>query len=348
MKKQSARQWCIFILVSFLSILIMSCGGKSADKSDTTVKNISTATTESRVSAEPVSAAKPTAPSSGATKQTAAIETAEGKFGNKEGWNFSRYGGWADHKWDSDVLPASIPSMPDGALADQTYYKGVDNESMFTSEAGRLRFSDSRFEKWDISFYCEQEQIDTLLADIKANGFVGGSVSGYHTTYDFVGNGYYLYLEFRGNYVDNGYSYSCSMIVAKPIFQMPKTFQGAKLPQTGAIIEDFTNEESYWTYAYDENGDEVEWKYDFLKDKGSLPPYFEVWYRYVGATEEDAKAWAYSLYDDGWAKTYEHESDMSGYSAGGTQDGLYFVSKFIDYDNLMEIGFSNVEESLNY
>lgn len=320
------------MMILLMTLALVSCGGKSQASSVS-------AGTEAGTSAPQSS------PNKG--QAMAPAETAEAKFTGQAGWNFSRYGGWIENKWDSDMFPVSSPAMPEGTLADQTYYKGADDESMSSDQAGRLYFSDSRFELWQVSFFCEQEQLDALFADIESKGFAGGKISGYNPAYDFSGNGYYLYLETRDNYSSNDYTYSCLMIIAKPTFPVPKTFQGTKLPQVGIILQDFTNPESYTSIAYDTEYNEVEWIYDFIEDKGDLPYHFDIWYNYVGTTSEDAKNWAHDLVAAGWKLRYEYDDD-NGYRAAGEKDGIFFKCSYIDYDSLLEIGFASMMESLDY
>ena len=335
MKKQPARRWTISILTAILSILIVSCGGKPADTADAASKNIPTAASTKQASP------------SGIAKQEASAETAEVKFKDREGWNFSRYGGWIDGTWDSGILPADIPTAPEGSLTDQTFYKGVDNEALFDNQVGRLYFSDSRFEEWSISFFCDDEQLDALLSEFKANGFSLGMYDDADTTYEFVGGGYYGIVNVRENYTSNNYKYSCYLAVTRPTFGRPRTFRGAEFPQVGVILENFSDKDSYYAYGYDTEGNEVELDYDFLTDKGDLPVQFAVWSTYAGTTAQDAKDWAHGLYNDGWKKTYEYEEE-GGYDAGGSKDGIYFRIHYTGYDSLMEAGFASMAEHLDY
>ncbi|MBQ2697228.1 MAG: hypothetical protein IJF59_01025, partial [Clostridia bacterium] len=71
------------------------------------------------------------------------------------------------------------------------------------------------------------------------------------------------------------------------------------------------------------------------------------WFSYFGTEIQDAKDYAQTLAGAGWELRHESESDGCYYSTLH-KNGIYAVVNYYDYDVMLEVGFSDIVENLQY
>ena len=268
-----------------------------------------------------------------------------------QGWQDGRnYYHWIEKVWDSAVLPSCVPKEIPGVRVEQTIWKMPGHQTINNNnEVGRMSFADSNFEYWGLSFDCNEEQADAFVKALEENGFFGGEIDDYPLTYAYVGNGYYAHVLVRTNYLgsaaEEGYPYGVSFSITPTVHQLPKSFNSWPLPQVGAALEPY----GQWSVQFwDDNGDMGEAKWDLQADRGSLPAKnWSAWFDYFGVSNAEAEAYAKTLEAAGWEITYQYPEDESGYSAR-LRKGDVRARVFFDRRHEMRVGFSDVEEMLDY
>ena len=241
------------------------------------------------------------------------------------GWDKNPYSWWIDGKWDSSVLPKCVPTEVDGVKPDQTYYK--DNSQDVLNQyyqIGSIYFKDSNFEKWGLSFYCTDEQLNTFVKEMKTKGFYGGITnSGTYPEYEWIGNGYYAYMRVNDYAMgQEGYKNLAMFSITNDSPPRPKAFKNTKLPDFGWVTQDYTDGVGF---GYNKGNDNsVENFYDIFKDSGNLPTEgWSFWVYYFGVSVEKAKEYAQNLVKQGWKITNEDTySGGEGYSCSLEKDGI--------------------------
>ena len=133
-----------------------------------------------------------------------------------------------------------------------------------------------------------------------------------------------------------------------PASERPKEVMDVELPDFGL----FTSEVEYCvSYAYDEDFNEVDFEYDFMKGKGEFPAYYSVWFNYSGVTREQYDDYIDELRKEGFEDWDEYEnSDYDGYYVTFQKDGMwmgvYFNYQGADY--YLTIAIVSEPESLYY
>lgn len=326
------KKGCMIVaLVLTMLAISVSCGGKaegsfSGGESRTTPPEV----VGQRISSDDTQVPK---------------NTAKAIIGDRENWNLYRFGGAAYNVWDSEVLPAFFPKEIEGVKVDQTGYKGIGDESMIDDKVGNMRFSDSGYEEWNLSFYSTEEQFRRFLDELAANGFVGGMTDNHPLVHEFVGNDCYLFMRVNDGITgEEGYTCLVMCSMTPLILELPRTFRGTLLPQVGAVLVDYAT--GGRAYGYDAAYDDVEIAYDFLADKGTLPTHYHVLFEYVGTTVEDARSWFNSRLKDGWTMDYESGVDDGAYHAVATKGDLFMRCTYGNRSHTLLVGFATMMELL--
>ena len=268
-----------------------------------------------------------------------------------EGWDENNYGAYIYDVWDEEVLPDCLPGPVDGIKVDQTFLKDYSHDVMNEDySVGPLNYESYKdYREYGVRFYATEEQLDAYLDALRSNGFSGGQVSDRDSEwweFNFCNNdGWFVYVFFNTNDNEDGeFDGAASVYATSDLFPLPEAIatDGIPLPQRGMTSSDYTK---YYT-VFDSNYDEVDFDLssDSLADQGE---YYAAWFSYFGTEIQDAKDYAQTLAGKGWELQYESESDGCYYSSL-KKDNIYAVVNYYDYDVMLEVGFSDIIENLQY
>ena len=268
-----------------------------------------------------------------------------------EGWDENGFGAYIYDVWDEEVLPDCLPGPVEGVKADQSFLKDYSHDVLNGDySVGPLLYESCEdFRTYGVRFYATEAQLDAWLDALRANGFSGGQISDRDSEwweFNFCSNdGWFVYILFNTNDNEDGeFDGAASVYATSDLFPLPEAIAGESipLPQRGMTSSDYTQ---YYT-AYDMNYNDVD--FDLTSSTFSeLGEYFAAWFSYYGTEIQDAKDYAQTLVGAGWELQYESESDGC-YYATLHRDGIYGVVNYYDYDVMMEIGFSDIIENLQY
>ena len=278
-----------------------------------------------------------------------ALETLEAL--KPEGWDENNFGAYIYDVWDEEVLPDCLPGPVDGIKVDQTFLKDYSHDVLNGDySVGPLYYeSHEDYREYGVRFYATEAQLDAYLDALRANGFSGGQVSDRDSEwweFNFCNNdGWFVYIFFNTNDNEDGeFDGAASVYATSDLFPLPEAIaaDGIPLPQRGMTSSDYTE---YYT-VFDMNYDEVDFDLsgDSLADQGE---YYAAWFSYFGTEIQDAKGYAQILAGEGWELQYESESDGCYYSSL-KKDSIYAVVNYYDYDVMLEVGFSDIIENLQY
>lgn len=268
-----------------------------------------------------------------------------------EGWDENNYGAYIYDVWDEEFLPDCLPGPVDGVKVDQTFLKDYSHDVMNGDySVGPLNYeSYEDYREYGVRFYATEAQLDAYLDALRAGGFSGGQVSDRDSEwwefYFSNNDGWFVYIFFNTNDNEDGeFDGAASVHATSDVFPLPASIaaDGIPLPQRGMSNNDYTK---YYT-VFDTNYDEVDFDLssDSLSDQGE---YFSAWFSYYGTEIQDAKDYAQTLAGEGWELQHESESDGCYYSTL-LKDGIYAVVNYYDYDVMLEVGFSDIIENLQY
>ena len=273
------------------------------------------------------------------------------EFLKPEGWDENNFGAYIYDVWDEDFLPDCLPGPVDGIKVDQTTYKDYTHDVLNQDySVGPLLYeSYEDYREYGVRFYATEAQLDAWLDALRAKGFSGGQVSDRDSEwweFNFCNNdGWFVYVFFNTNDNEDGqFDGAASVHATNDLFPLPEAIAGESipLPQRGMTDSNYTE---YYT-AYDMNYDDVD--FDLTKSTFSeLGEYFAAWFSYYGTEIQDAKDYAQTLVGAGWELQHESESDGCYYSTLH-KDGIYGVVNYYDYDVMLEVGFSDIIENLQY
>ena len=273
------------------------------------------------------------------------------EFLKPEGWDENNFGAYIYDVWDEDFLPDCLPGPVDGVKVDQTTYKDYTHDVLNQDySVGPLYYeSYEDYREYGVRFYATEAQLDAWLDALRANGFSGGQVSDRDSEwwefYFCDNDGWFVYVFFNTNDDEDGeFDGAASVYATDDLFPLPEAIAGESipLPQRGMTSNNYT--ECYT--AYDMNYDDVD--FDLTSSTFSeLGEYFAAWFSYYGTEIQDAKDYAQTLVGAGWELQYESESDGCYYSTLH-KDGIYGVVNYYDYDVMLEVGFSDIIENLQY
>ena len=273
------------------------------------------------------------------------------EFLKPEGWDENNFGAYIYDVWDEDFLPDCLPGPVDGIKVDQTTYKDYTHDVLNQDySVGPLLYeSYEDYREYGVRFYATEAQLDAWLDALRAKGFSGGQVSDRDSEwweFNFCNNdGWFVYVFFNTNDNEDGeFDGAASVYATDDLFPLPEAIAGESipLPQRGMTDSNYTE---YYT-AYDMNYDDVD--FDLTKSTFSeLGEYFAAWFSYYGTEIQDAKDYAQTLVGAGWELQHESESDGCYYSTLH-KDGIYGVVNYYDYDVMLEVGFSDIIENLQY
>ena len=268
-----------------------------------------------------------------------------------EGWDENNFGAYIYDVWDEDFLPDCLPGPVDGVKVDQTTLKDYSHDVLNGDySVGPLYYeSYEDYREYGVRFYATEAQLDAWLDALRAKGFSGGQVSDRDSEwwefYFCDNDGWFVYVFFNTNDNEDGqFDGAASVHATNDLFPLPEAIAGESipLPQRGMTSNDYTE---YYT-AYDMNYDDVD--FDLTSSTFSeLGEYFAAWFSYYGTEIQDAKDYAQTLVGAGWELQYESESDGCYYSTQH-KDGIYGVVNYYDYDVMLEVGFSDIIENLQY
>ena len=324
------------LLLAFVMVLsLAACGGEDNDETS-------------------VNDGKKTGSSQQQTQNTpdpsGSLEDLE-EFFKPDGWDENNFGAYIYDVWDEDVLPDCLPGPVDGVKVDQTTLKDYSHDVLNGDySVGPLIYENYEdYRTYGVRFYATEAQLDAWLDALWANGFSGGQVSDRDSEwweFNFCNNdGWFVYVFFNTNDNEDGeFDGAASVYATDDLFPLPEAIAGESipLPQRGMTGNDYTE---YYT-AYDMNYDDVD--FDLTGSTFSeLGEYFAAWFSYYGTEIQDAKDYAQTLVGEGWELQYESDSDGCYYSTL-FRDGIYAVVNYYDYDVMLEVGFSDIIENLQY
>lgn len=273
------------------------------------------------------------------------------EFLTPEGWDENNFGAYIYDVWDEEALPDIFPGPVDGVKASQTHLKDYSHDVLNGDySVGPLSYeSYEDYREYSVRFYATEAQLDAWLDTLRGKGFSGGQLSDRESEwwefYFSNNDGWFVYVFFNTNDNEEGEFDGCATVYAtSDVFPLPEAIagEGIPLPQRGMTDYDYT--ESY--AAHDMNFDYVD--FDLSSSTFSeLGEYYTAWFSYYGTELQDAKDYAQTLVGEGWELQYESEDDGSYYAALH-RDGIYAVSNYYGYDVLMEVGFSDIIENLQY
>ena len=267
-----------------------------------------------------------------------------------EGWDENRYGAYIYDVWDEEFLPDCLPGPVDGVQVDQTFLKDYSHDVMNGNySVGPLDYeSYEDYREYGVRFYATEEQLDAYLDALRAKGFSGGQLSDRDSEwweFFFSSEDWFVYVFFNTNDDENGsFDGAATVSATSDLFTLPAAIvkDGIPLPQRGMTGSDYTKHFTVFNSSYDE--------VDFDLTSDSLlerEKYFTAWFNYFGTEIQDAKDYAQTLVGEGWELQYERESDGC-YHSTLKKDGIYAVANYYDYDVMLEVGFSDIVENLQY
>lgn len=273
------------------------------------------------------------------------------EFLKPEGWSENSFGAYIYDVWDEKALPDALPGPVDGIKVDQTTIKDHSHEVLNGDySVGPLLYeSHEDYRTYGVRFYATEAQLDTYLDALRAKGFSGGQLSDRDSEwweFEFCNNdGWFVYIFFNTNDNEDGeFDGAATLYATDDLFPLPQAIAGESipLPQRGMTGYDYSK---YYT-AYNMNYEDVD--FDLSSSTFSeLGEYFSAWFSYFGTEIQDAKDYAQILAGEGWELQYESESDGC-YYATLHRDGIYGVVNYYDYDVMLEVGFSDIIENLQY
>jgi hypothetical protein len=271
-------------------------------------------------------------------------------------FGFTQYG-----VWNTDLLPECLPGEPSTGIIeiDRTEFKDRTHEEMMVDRAGgeyhvgNISFPDKKYDRHMVLLTCTKDAILEFADSMKAAGFEYGEIiaDSYDTNIEWLGNGYYVHLNARGDWEAGGDDFWTSISATSTLGNPhPKSFSGAPLPTVG-IVPDYVE---FTGNGWDEaSGDSPYDFWDVYNDKGELPDDWAVWYTYDFVTMDQAKDYVKTLTSAGWEIVYDGEdTDYDGnpvYSAQ-LKKGDIFAAVDAPYDghNNLAVRFGTYAESLYY
>jgi hypothetical protein len=271
-------------------------------------------------------------------------------------FGFTQYG-----VWNTDLLPECLPGEPATGIVeiDRTEFKDRNHEEMMVDRAGgeyhvgNISFPDKEYDRHMVLFTCTKDAILEFADSMKAAGFEYGEIiaDSYDTNIEWLGNGYYVHLNARGDWEDDGDDFWTSVSATSTLGNpRPKSFSGAPLPTVG-IVSQYTE---FTGHGWDEAVDDSIYDFwDVYNDKGELPDDWDVWYEYDFVTMDQAKDYVKTLTAAGWEIVYDGEDTNSNgddvYYAQ-LKKGDIFAAVDAPYDghNNMAVRFGTYAESLYY
>ncbi|MDR2953094.1 MAG: hypothetical protein LBU82_07610 [Treponema sp.] len=264
--------------------------------------------------------------------------------------------------WNADLLPKCLPGKPSRGIIDmdRTEFKDKKHEEMMVARAngeyhaGNILFPDKKYDRHAVLLNCTKEAIQEFADSMKAAGFGFGKlrIDTYEVNSEWLGNGYYVHLNARGQW-EGGKDDFWTVITATSTLgnPHPKSFQGTPLPTAGLV----TRYEKMAGNGWDEaKNDSVSDFWDVYNDKGKLPPTnWDVWYEYDFVTLDQAKAYVKTMESAGWKKVYENEdknwNDEDSYSVQLKKGDIYAAvdAPYDGHDNMV-VRFGTMPESLYY
>lgn len=273
------------------------------------------------------------------------------EFLKPEGWDENKFNAYIYDVWDEDFLPDVLPGPVDGIKADQTSFKDYSHDVLNGDySVGPLIYdSYEDYRTYSVRFYATEEQLDEYIEALRSEGFSGGQLSDRDSEwweFNFSNNdGWFVYIFFNTNDNEDGqFDGAATLYATDSLFPLPEaiTAEDIPLPQRGMTSYDYTE---YFT-AYDMNYEDVD--FDLSGSTfDELGEYFAVWLSYFGTEIKDAQEYAHTLADAGWELKYENE-DEGCYNATLEKDEIFAVVNYYDYDVMLEIGFSDTIENLQY
>ena len=272
-------------------------------------------------------------------------------------YGFSQYG-----VWNYDLLPDVLPKEPSVGIVeiDRTEYKGRKHEDMMVNlggsySVGNIEFPDKNYERHMVLFTCTKEAILEFAAAMKTAGFDFGDMSEEYgqVVFEWLGNGYYVCLDAKGEWEDDGDEFWTS-IEATPDLGNPRpaSFNGIPLPDFGLVMY-YKEFSGYGGYGSEYDWEDVSDFWDVYNDRGDLPDNWSISFEYNLVTIGEAKGYADKLKSAGWSVEYENEgkddwSDKDTYYAQLTKDGLFAAVEAYNGsgDYSMSVGFATMPEML--
>lgn len=267
-----------------------------------------------------------------------------------EGWDENTYGAYIYDVYDSDVLPDCIPEQIEGTLVYDTSLKDYEHDVINGNYGvGPIYYeSHEDYRQYGVSFYANKEHLEQFIAELEANGMHGymdgdeeAFGSGLWWEGFYGGNGWAIYLMYNTNDDHDGEYDGCLNVAAtEDLYELPESIAGIPLPQTGIVTYDY----NYYTIQDFTNGYEDK---DFdLKTDAFPAEYYAAWFDYYCVARQDAVDYFETLVNNGWALEYEYSDEEDDYCMVLKKDNVYAI---VDYeDSYMEIGFSDMVESLTY
>jgi hypothetical protein len=274
----------------------------------------------------------------------------------EDAYGFTQHG-----VWNTDLLPKCLPGQPANGVIeiDRTEFKDKNHEEMTVDKlggeyhVGSISFTDKKYDRHMVLLTCTKEAILEFADAMEAAGFEYGKmvIDSYEVNIEWLGNGYYVNLNARGDWEEDGDEFWTSISATSTLgHPHPKSFQGAPLPTAGLVTDYIEFAGHGWDEA---KGDDVYDFWDVYNDKGQLPDDWDVWYNYAFVTMDQAKDYVKTMQSAGWEIIYDGEdTDWNGdavYSAQLKKGDIYAAvdAPYDGHDN-MAVRFGTYAESLYY
>ncbi len=267
-----------------------------------------------------------------------------------EGWDENNYEMYIYDVWDEEFLPDVLPGPIEGVLPYMTEYKDYKHDVLNQNySVGQIEYdSYEDYREYSVYFYATEEKLDEYLNTMIAAGFVGSTVTDredrwweFHFSHE---DGWAAYVLFNTGDDKNGeYDGLASISLTDCLYERPASIAGIPLPQCGVVSFDH---EYYCIQAYDDTG-MIEPEFDLEKD--ALPAdYYAAWFGYYGTVAQNAQDYASQLQGEGWSVMREENRENGDYYCRLSKDGTYCVVRYYISDSFIQLGFSNMEELLDY
>ena len=274
-------------------------------------------------------------------------------------YGFTQYG-----VWNYDLLPDVLPKEPSAGIVeiDRTEYKGNRHEDLMVNlggsySVGNIEFPDKNYERHMVLFTCTKDAILEFVAAMKSSGFTFGEMSEEYgqVIFEWLGNGYYVCLDAKGDWEDDGGEFWTS-IEATPNLgnPHPASFSGIPLPDFGLVIN-YNEFSGYGSYGSEDDWEDIYDFWDVYNDRGDLPDNWSISYEYYLVYLSEAKAYVQKLASLGWAIEYENEgydewSEYDTYYSQLTKGDLFAAVEAYEGSgsNHMTVAFATMAELLSY
>ncbi len=272
-----------------------------------------------------------------------------------EGWDENLYGMYIYDVWDEEFLPDVLPGPVEGVLPYDTTFKDYKHDVMNQNySVGMIEYeSYEDYHEYGVNFYATKEQLDQYVESIRNAGFTGGESSHPDSEWREFSfshkDGWYLYMWFNTNNDNDGKFDGCASVsLTDNLYTRPDSIAGVKLPTVGVIAYDYTKGVSYDTYVY-ETGEmgykDVEWSESF-PDKNAMS--WWIFFDYYGVDLEQVNAYRDQLVNDGWVLERTSEGSDGSYIKNILKKGdVYMVANW-NSRSMLQIGFSDMQENIDY